>query len=159
MVTPYCNLAGPSTALSLRGVPHTYGQYHWFPAHSGPCSCRREIFGKRGSFYACHWMTAEEEKEGQNKGCLILCEQRPRPAALWKLTPITTLCSAYFNLTASSQLMSNRERSGSWLCSPPQHFTCLLQEKWQAGSPWKAWPAFHKLQLLVNVMRCEKLGC
>lgn len=61
--------------------PHTYGQHHLFPAHSGPCSCRRGIFGKRGSFYACHWMTAEEEKEGQNKGCLLLCAQRPGLAA------------------------------------------------------------------------------
>lgn len=44
----------------------TYGQGHWFPARSAPCSCRKGTFGKRGSFYAFHWLTAEEEKGGRN---------------------------------------------------------------------------------------------
>lgn len=41
----------------------TYGRHRWSPARSPLCSCRTETFGKRGSFYACHWQTAEEEEE------------------------------------------------------------------------------------------------
>lgn len=74
-VPPYYRLANLSKALPI--ISHTYGQHHWFPSHSGPCSCRMGIFGKRGSFYACHWMTAEE-KEGQNKGCrMSMCTIAP----------------------------------------------------------------------------------
>lgn len=41
-------------------------------------------------------MTAEEEKEGQNKGMSTVCVYKgPALAALWKLTPMTTVCSLY----------------------------------------------------------------
>lgn len=42
----------------------TYGPHRLFPARLPPCSCRKGTFGKRGSFYACHWGTAEDKKEG-----------------------------------------------------------------------------------------------
>lgn len=41
-------------AAEHRPVAGTYGRRRWSPARSPLCSCRRETFGKRGSFYACH---------------------------------------------------------------------------------------------------------
>lgn len=51
--------------LSIRArFCRTYGPYRSFPARSPPCSCRKGTCGKRGSFYACHWGTAESGTEG-----------------------------------------------------------------------------------------------
>lgn len=50
------------------GLSCTYGPNRSFPVRCAPCSCRKEIFAKRGSFYACHWVTAEEERKGGRDG-------------------------------------------------------------------------------------------
>lgn len=137
---------GPSTVLRSPSNPHTYCQYHWFPAHSGPCSCRREIFGKRGSFYACHWMTAEEEKEGQNKGCLMSVWTKAQTSSFVEADSYNHImqCISQFN----THLLSSLEiETGTMTLLISSMFHMLSIEK--TGSSYTAQPVFHKFRLAV----------
>lgn len=54
-------------------------------------------------------MTAEEEKEGQNKGCLMSVWTKAQTSSFVEADSYNHIMQCIFSLTLSSQLIKNRD--------------------------------------------------
>lgn len=101
-------------------------------------------------------MTAEEEKEGQNKGCLMSVWTKAQTSSFAEADSYNHImqCISQFNTHLLSSLEIETEIMTSLISSM---FHTLSTEK--TGSSYTAWPVFHECRLAVSVTKSEKLGC
>lgn len=101
-------------------------------------------------------MTAEEEKEGQNKGCLMSVWTKAQTSSFAEADSYNHImqCISQFN----TYLLSSLEiETGIMTLLIFSMFHMLSTEK--TSSSYTAWPVFHKFRLTVSVKKKWKLGC